>query len=95
MGFVWMAKPSAMMSNDINTASAILAFLLVNYTPFDIGYMCCNTIPVSMITVAFANLFRSLGIAKFVMTCYEAFKGSPSAYYPIPVFGPIMVRLEE
>jgi len=79
-----------MLSNDLNMASVIIAFVLVNYTPFDIGFMILNTLPASIATVSFAQLFRSLGIAKFVMVCYETFKDSPSAYYPIPVFGPIM-----
>jgi len=40
--------------------------------------------------VSFAQLFRSLGTIKFLTACYEALKESPSAYYPIPVFGPIL-----
>lgn len=79
-----------MLYNDLNMASCILAFLIVNYSPFDIGYMICNTIPFTMVTVSFAQLFRSLGIVKFADVCFDAFKDAPSAYYPIPVFGPIM-----
>ena len=79
-----------MLANDINMASCILAFIIVNYTPFDIGYMFCKTLPITIVTTSFAQLFRSLGIMKFVNVCFETFKDTPSAYYPIPVFGPIL-----
>lgn len=90
MGFVWMGRPSSMLANDVNAASVLAAFALVNYTPLDVGYMLLNTTPFKVATVAFAQLFRSLGIAKFVMVCFEEFKNNPSPYYDIPVFGPIM-----
>jgi len=90
LGFLWMAKPSSMLSNDLNMGSCILAFIIVNHTPYDIGYMICNTLPVTIVTTSFAQLFRSTAIPKFVMVCYETFKDNPSPYYPIPVFGPIM-----
>lgn len=71
-------------------AGTILAFLIINYSPFDIGYKLCRTLPVLLITTSFAQLFRSTAVMKFVNVCFEAFKESPSAYYPIPVFGPIL-----
>lgn len=89
-GFIWMGKPTAMLSNDLNVASCILAFVLVNYFPFDMGFKFLDTLPATLVTVSFAQLFRSLGIIKFTTVCFEAFKDSPSAYYPIPVFGPII-----
>jgi hypothetical protein len=89
-GFIWMGKPTAMLSNDLNVASCILAFVLVNYFPFDLGFKFCKTLPMTMVTVSFAQLFRSLGLIKFTTVCFEAFKDNPSAYYPIPVFGPIL-----
>jgi TRIC channel len=89
-GFLWMGKPSAMLYNDLNMASCIIAFVLVNYTPFDIGFKVLDTLPFAMITVSFAQLFRATGLIKFVNVCYEEFKGIPSKYYPIPVFGPIL-----
>jgi hypothetical protein len=90
LGFVWMGKPSAMLSNDLNMASCIFAFVLVNYTPMGIGFRILDTLPFSIVTVSFAQLFRATGIIKFVKVCFEEFKGSPSKYYPIPVFGPII-----
>lgn len=89
-GLIWMGKPTPMLSNDLNVASCILAFVLVNYMPFDLGFKICNTLPFKLVTVSFAQLFRALGIVKFVTVCFEAFKDTPSAYYPIPVFGPIL-----
>jgi hypothetical protein len=89
-GFVLMAKPTSMFYNDLNMASCILAFILVNYTPFDIGYKILNTLPLTIITVSWAQLFRSLGLMRFIDVCYDSFKHIPSEYYPIPVFGPIM-----
>jgi len=89
-GFLWMGKPTSMLSNDLNVGACILAFVLVNYTPFDIGYKLCNTLPVKIVTVMFSQLFRSSGVMKFTTVAFEAFKDAPSAYYPIPVFGPIL-----
>ena len=80
-----------MLSSDINMAACIAAYILVNHLPLDLGYLLCNTLPVTLVTTSFAQLFRSLGIMKFVTVCFEAFKDNPSPYYPIPVFGPIMV----
>jgi hypothetical protein len=89
-GFIWMGKPTAMLANDLNVASCIVAFVLVNYFPLDLGFTFLKTLPATMVTVSFAQLFRSLGLIKFTTVCFEAFKDTPSAYYPIPVFGPIL-----
>jgi hypothetical protein len=89
-GTIWMGKPTAMLSNDLNVASCIVAFVLVNCMPFDLGFKFCKTLPVTLVIVSFAQLFRALGIVKFTTVCFEAFKETPSAYYPIPVFGPIL-----
>lgn len=90
LGFVWMGRPSAMLYNDFNFASCLLAFWLVNYTPFDLGFKLCSWLPVELVTTSWAQLFRSLGICKFADVCFEAFKEQPSPYYPIPIFGPIL-----
>jgi uncharacterized membrane protein YeiH len=86
--FVWMAKPTSMLSNDLNFAGCIAGFMFVYYFPF--GYSICKTLPVSIITVSWAQLFRSLGLIKFCNVCFDAFKDNPSQYYAIPVFGPIL-----
>lgn len=90
LGFIWMGKPSSMLSNDVNFASCIIAFIVVNYSPGDIGYKVCCTLPVTLLITSSAQLFRASGIMKFVAACYDTFKDSPSSYYPIPVFGPIL-----
>lgn len=90
LGFMWMGKPSSMLASDINFGCCIIAFVLVNYTPFDIGYTLCSSLPVTILYTSFAQLFRSSGVMGFVKACYGAFKDNPSPYYPIPVFGPIL-----
>ena len=90
LGFVWMGKPSSMLSNDLNMAGCLVAFVLVNYVPWDLGYMVLDTLPLRVVTVSFAQLFRATGLIRFVNVCFDAFKEAPSAYYPIPVFGPIL-----
>jgi hypothetical protein len=89
-GFLWMGKPSAMLTNDLNMASCIIAFILVNYTPFDIGFRILKTFPFAIVTVSFAQLFRATGLIRFVKVCFDDLKGNPSKYYPIPIFGPIL-----
>ena len=88
--FIWMGQPSGILTNDVFMAVSIISFIIVNYTPADVGFAILNTTPFSIATVSFAQLFRSLGTIKFLTSCYETLKGSPSAYYPIPVFGPIL-----
>jgi hypothetical protein len=89
-GFLWMGRPSAMLSNDLNLAGCIAAFVLVNYTPYDVGFHLLDTLPLTVVTASWAQLFRCTGLVRFVTACYGEFKDSPSAYYPIPVFGPIL-----
>lgn len=89
-GFFWMGKPTGMLTNDLNGFACIIAFVLVNYTPFDIGYKLGNSLPVVLVTTCCAQLFRSQGVVKFCGAAFEALKSNPSKYYPIPVFGPIL-----
>ena len=37
------------------------------------------------------QLFRAMGLIKFCEIAFDAFKNNPSPYYPIPVFGPILL----
>jgi len=89
--FLWIGKPTSILSNDMNLAMCIITFILVNYTPFDMGYKLGKTAPVLIITTMFAQLFRVGGIIKFNQIGFEAFRDKPSEYYPIPVFGPIIL----
>ena len=86
---LWMGSPTSMLFNDLNLAACITAYVVANHTPYDIGFKLGKSIPVVIVTTTFAQLFRSLGVVKFTTACYAAFKDSPSAYYSIPVFGPI------
>lgn len=87
---LWMGRPTSMLSSDMNMASCIIAYIIVNCLPMGIGHKICNILPVRVVTVMGAQLFRSMGIIKFVNIAYEAFKDNPSEYYPTPIFGPIM-----
>jgi len=86
---LWLGRPSAMISNDLCFGSCILAYIIVNCLPWDIGYKLCRTFPVVLITTLFAELFRVCGIVNFCNAAFDALKDKPSAYYPIPIFGPI------
>mmetsp|Transcript_4814 Transcript_4814/g.7109 ORF Transcript_4814/g.7109 Transcript_4814/m.7109 type:complete len:305 (+) Transcript_4814:118-1032(+) len=87
---LWMARPTPMLTNDLNMASCILAYVLVNCTPSDLGYSMASLFPIRLLTVMGSQLFRTMGILKFVQIAYTALKDSPSDYYPTPIFGPIL-----
>lgn len=89
MGFIWMGKPTSMIVNgDVNIAICLLAFVIANYTPFDIGYKLANTLPVKIVYTALAQLFRSLGMIGFITQAFNEVK--PSVYYPTPILGPVI-----
>ena len=83
-----MARPTAMLSNDIFFGSCILGFAMVNYVPY--GYSLCNTFPILAIINILSQVFRISGIINYSDVAYHAFKDAPSAYYPMPIFGPII-----
>ena len=87
---IWMGKPTPLLSNDVNIGMCIIAFWIVNYSPLDIGYALFGAFPFRLVTESAAQLFRSLGVVKFCDIAFVAFQDSPSNYYPIPVFGPIL-----
>jgi len=89
-GNLWMARQTSMFSQDLNIASCIITYLFVNCLPMHIGHKIGNLFPLRLITVIGAQLFRTMGIVKFVNIAYETFKDNPSDYYPTPVFGPIL-----
>lgn len=86
---LWMGLPTPMLSNDACVVSCVLAFLLVNNVPFDLGYKIFSLLPMVVVTTVFAQLFRVTGLVKFVDVAFFAFKDNPSQYYPIPIVGPI------
>ena len=87
---LWMGRPSAILSNDIGLFCLITSFLLTYYTPFDIGYKLGKSFVGSLLCTSFATLFRTMGVVGYCSIAFEVFKGNPSAYYPIPIFGPIV-----
>jgi hypothetical protein len=84
-----MGRPTGMLANDVNVATCIIAFVLVNCVPFDLGFKVLNTFPATIITTLFAELFRVMGVVNFCNLAFNSFKDNPSPYYPIPVIGPI------
>mmetsp|Transcript_19080 Transcript_19080/g.23650 ORF Transcript_19080/g.23650 Transcript_19080/m.23650 type:complete len:283 (+) Transcript_19080:112-960(+) len=87
---LWLGKPSSLLSNDLTLASCIVAFVLVNCTPMDVGHRLGMTFPVVIVATAYSQLFKIMGLIGFANAAYNAFKDNPSDYYPIPVFGPIV-----
>ena len=86
-GTLWLGLPAAVMANDVAMAAGTMAFVLANLPG---GREFGNSLPVAFFTTMFAQLFRALGIVKFVSVGFNQFQSSPSAYYPIPVIGPIL-----
>lgn len=92
---LWMGKATSMISNDVNIASCIIAYAFVNCFPKNIGYNIASLFPIRLLTVMGAQLFRTMGIIKFVDIAFNAFKGTPAKYffgftYPNPILGPIL-----
>lgn len=87
---IWMGRPSGMLANDLVIGMCVIAFVLVNYTSFDLGYKILNFFPLRLITVMGAQLFRNRGVVGYVKIGFQSFKDSPSKYYPTPIVGPIL-----
>jgi len=86
---LWMGKPTSMIaSGDVNVTLAMTAFLIVNYTPFDIGYKIASFLPVTLVITSFAQMFRSMGTVGFISVAANEL--NPSKYYPTPIIGPIL-----
>jgi hypothetical protein len=90
LGFIWLGKPSSMITSDINVAACVVAFVAANYIPFDLGFKLGNFLPVKIVVTSLSQLFRALGLIKFITVAFNLLKDTPSAYYPIPVIGPIL-----
>jgi hypothetical protein len=87
---IFMGRPTAMLANDVFFASCIIGYGIVNWLPYNVGYHFFNTILGVALHTIFSQIFRVSGIIGFSDAAYSAFKENPSAYYPIPVFGPIL-----
>jgi hypothetical protein len=89
LGFIWLGKPTSMITNgDVNITACMIAFLIVNYMPFDIGYKLGNFLPFTLVVTSLGQLFRALGLVKFISVAFE--EVNASKYYPIPVIGPVL-----
>jgi hypothetical protein len=87
---LWLGRPSAILSNDVNLFSLMMTFLWTYYTPLDIGYHLGNTLLVSILCTSLATLFRTMGIVGYCSIAFELLKSNPSKYYHIPIVGPIV-----
>ena len=79
-----------MFSNDVFFGSCLVGYVIVNHLPYDLGYRIFSTFAGSLPIAVFSQVFRVSGIYGFSDAAYEMFRASPSAYYPTPVFGPIL-----
>ncbi|CAJ1960971.1 unnamed protein product [Cylindrotheca closterium] len=86
---LWMGKPTSMIaSGDVNVTLAMIAFIIVNYTPFDIGYKIMTSLPATLVITSMAQMFRSMGTIGFISVAANELK--PSKYYPTAIIGPIL-----
>mmetsp|Transcript_11003 Transcript_11003/g.23072 ORF Transcript_11003/g.23072 Transcript_11003/m.23072 type:complete len:299 (+) Transcript_11003:96-992(+) len=88
---MFMGRPTAMLSNDIFFGACLLGFLAVNCLPADIGYLFFRSFPGELLHTVFSQVFRISGVVGFSDAAFRAFRENPSPYYPIPVFGPILL----
>jgi len=87
----WMGRVTPMLANEMNMAMCIISFLIVNFLPFSLGRKFGNFLPIRLLVISGAQLFRTMGIIKFVNIAHEAFKDSPPPFYPTtPIIGPIL-----
>jgi len=88
-GFIWMGKPTSLITNgDVTLTLTAIAFVLLTYTPMDIGYKFGRLFPVKILLNSWAQLFRGLGMIGFINAC--AVEVASSKYYPTPILGPVV-----
>ena len=87
---VFMGRPTSMFSNDVFFGSCLIGYALVNCLPYDLGYRLFDTFVGSLLVAVFSQVFRVSGIYGFSDVAHATFATSPSAYYPTPLFGPIL-----
>jgi len=88
-----MGRPTLMLSNDLIFVAITLAFILVNYTPFSVGYKIGGSFPGVLVYTLFAQLFRVSGLITYNSMAFEAFQNSSSKYYSVPIVGPILLPI--
>lgn len=77
-----------MITSDIGLACCIIAYAIVNWIPYDLGYKFGKTLPILAPAISLAQLFRSLGMIGFINKAQEVC--IPTQYYPIAVIGPVV-----
>jgi hypothetical protein len=87
---MFMGRPTAMFSNDVFFGSCLVGYGVVNLLPYDLGYRILSTFLGSLLIVVLSQVFRVGGIYGYSDAAHQNFRASPSAYYPTPVFGPIL-----
>lgn len=87
--FMWMGKPTSMISNDVVFACCVISYATMNFLPLNLGFKIADVLPVKIAIVSYGTLFKSLGMVGFTSAAYHAFEDTPSKYYPTPIFGPI------
>jgi uncharacterized membrane protein YeiH len=88
-GFIWMGKPTSLITNgDVTLTLTIIAFVLLTYTPMDIGYKIGKMLPVKILMNSLAQLFRGHGMIGFINAASAEI--APSKYYPTAVLGPVV-----
>lgn len=86
----WMGNMTPFLGTDVHMTMCILAFVIVNCIPFNLGLKIGKLFPIRMITTMGAELFRTMGMIKFVNIAYARLQDSPSPFYPTPIWGPIL-----
>ncbi|KAL7462072.1 hypothetical protein ACHAXS_002476 [Conticribra weissflogii] len=87
---MFMGRPTAMISNDIFFGACLLGFFVVNCLPADVGYLFFRSFVGELLHTVFSQVFRISGVVGFSDAAFRAFQETPSPYYPVPVFGPIL-----
>ena len=103
-GTIFLGKPCPFLLNDIHMACCLLAFLLIQILlPFllrqsnhHIILQYGIVVPIQMVSTAYAQLFRTMGLLKFITVCHLELTTQPmyhtiaTKYYDIPIVGPIL-----
>ena len=110
-GTIFLGKPCPFLLNDIHMTSCLVAFVLVqivlpnvlrllhsfsnNNSVFSRFIHMAITVPIQIIITLYAQLFRSMGLMKFITVCHmelllPPYQSISTKYYNIPIFGPII-----
>ena len=80
-----LGKPALVLNNDLIIFFCILWWYCVFYLK---GHVWLNYTPVKTVWLLFVGLFRTTAVTNIVTTATGVL--APTAYYPLPVFGPII-----